>query len=105
MTKINESNSLIKVSPSASNELQYSKKKVICNLGTFEKKQPVFIINKSIKRIVIITIFMYIQVHSMASKLKNICTIVYYVPRRTVRVIARRAPMLAGDESQGVVDS
>ena len=31
-------------------------------------------------------------------------TIVYYVRRRTMRVIARRATMLAGDRSQGVVD-
>ena len=30
---------------------------------------------------------------------------VYYVPRRTMRVIARRATMLAGDRSQGVVEA
>ena len=29
--------------------------------------------------------------------------IVYYVPRRTMRVIARRATMLAGDRSRGVI--
>ena len=30
--------------------------------------------------------------------------IVYYVPRRTMRVIARRATIIAGDRSQGVVE-
>ena len=34
----------------------------------------------------------------------NKILIVYYVPRRTMRVIARRATMLAGDRSQGVVE-
>ena len=31
-------------------------------------------------------------------------TIVYYVPRLTMRVITRQAIMLAGDRSQGVVE-
>ena len=31
--------------------------------------------------------------------------IVYYVSRRTMRVIARRATMLAGDRSQGVLEA
>ena len=31
--------------------------------------------------------------------------IVYYVPKHTMRVIAWRATMLAGDRSQGVVES
>ena len=31
--------------------------------------------------------------------------IVYYVPRRIMRVITRRATMLAGDRSQGVVEA
>ena len=30
--------------------------------------------------------------------------IVYYAPRRIMRVIMRRATMLAGDRSQGVVE-
>ena len=29
--------------------------------------------------------------------------IVYYVPRRTMRIIARRATMLAGDRSRGAI--
>ena len=32
-------------------------------------------------------------------------TIVYYVPRRIMRVITRRATMLAGDRSEGVVEA
>ena len=36
---------------------------------------------------------------------KTDITIVYYVPRRTMRIIARRATMLAGDRSQGVVEA
>ena len=35
----------------------------------------------------------------------NELKIVYYVPRRTMRVNARRATMLAGDRSQGVVET
>ena len=31
--------------------------------------------------------------------------IVYYVPRRIMRVITRRATMLAGDRSQGVAEA
>ena len=31
--------------------------------------------------------------------------IVYYVPRRIMRVITRRATMLAGDRSQGVIET
>ena len=31
-------------------------------------------------------------------------TIVYYVPRRTMRIIERRATMLAGDRSRGVIN-
>ena len=31
--------------------------------------------------------------------------IVYYVPRRAMRVIARRVTMLAGDRSQGVAET
>ena len=44
--------------------------------------------------------------HSLMSldskKFPLIQRIVYYVPRRTMRVIAWRATMLAGDRSQGV---
>ena len=32
-------------------------------------------------------------------------SLVYYVPRRIMRVITRRATMLAGDQSQGVVEA
>ena len=32
-------------------------------------------------------------------------TIVYYVPRHTMRVIAWRATMFAGDRSQGVAET
>ena len=31
--------------------------------------------------------------------------IVYYMPRRIIRVITRRATMLAGDRSQGVLEA
>ena len=31
------------------------------------------------------------------------CVIVYYVPRRIMRVITRRATMLAGDQSRGAI--
>ena len=36
---------------------------------------------------------------------RELCAIVYYVPRRTMRVIARRATMPAGDRNQGVAET
>ena len=33
------------------------------------------------------------------------CVIVYYVPRRIMRVITRRVTMLAEDQSQGIVEA
>ena len=62
----------IKVSPSASNESKYSKKKYEIWVHFFNKC-PFFVINKSIKKIFIMNILMYIYIHSMACKLKNIC--------------------------------
>ena len=38
-----------------------------------------------------------------AYMLVDLFTMVYYVPRRTMRVIARRATMLAGDRSRGAI--
>ena len=38
-----------------------------------------------------------------SSFLRKVTAIVYYVPRRTMRVIARRATMLAGDQSRGAI--
>ena len=37
--------------------------------------------------------------------LKRLSIIVYYVPRRIMRVITQRATMLTGDRSQGVVEA
>ena len=43
--------------------------------------------------------------HSFHLLIHDENAIVYYVPRRTMRVIARRATMLAGDRSQGVAET
>ena len=50
-------------------------------------------------------IFMKINQGNNIRKGNNSRSIVYYVPRRTMRVIVRLATMLAGDRSQGVVDA
>ena len=45
----------------------------------------------------------FIDILSLPNNLLR-SVIVYYVPRRIMRVITRRATMLAGDRSQGIVE-
>ena len=46
-----------------------------------------------------------ISIHGLKLEAKAWNVIVYYVPRHILRVITRRATMLAGDRSQGVIET
>ena len=52
-----------------------------------------------------VMIEIFVCLSYVISKYLNYQVIVYYVPRRTMRVIACRATMLAGDRSQGVIEA
>ena len=72
---------------------------IICDVH-FETSLYIFKVNRTVKHSLIFGTSQFLQLWDTSEKV-----IVYYVPRRTMRVIARRATMLAGDRSQGVVEA
>ena len=48
-----------------------------------------------------IQIYIYLYFNNIFKRVK----IVYYVPRRIMRIITRQATMLAGDRTQGKVEA